>query len=134
MDNYGGYIYINNKSFSINTSNSNHVINSFSIPLAYNFSIERLPLDDLLDNNSKVNSSRSCTKMDCPWLNCLNSETKKVIIPRCDSNHKLYLSYTNNKYKSIYESNSNLTISNPTIYQHTINLKCKMMFILIFNY
>ena len=104
------------------------MIDSFSKPLNYSFSIEQLPLDDLLVNNSKVESSQ-CNEKQNSWLNCLQSNTIQVTLPKCSKSYNLIFSYVNNKYQNEYLNGSPtpVTLPNPSVYPHDIVVQCKYL-------
>ena len=128
MSNSGGSLHINNNNYSIAASTLTQIIDSFSKPLNYSFSIERLPLDDLLVNNTIVESSQ-CTSKQNSWLNCLQSNTIQVTLPRCSTSYKLNLSYVNNKYQNEYLTGSptSVTIPKPSLYEPDIVFQCKCL-------
>ena len=81
-------------------------IDSFSVPLEYNFSIESLPIDSLLVNNQSIDSNDSCDNRKNDILNCLQSKRLNLKLDRCKDKYNLILSYKVND-KSIYEKHDN---------------------------
>ena len=99
-------------------------IDSFSVPLEYNFSIESLPIDSLLVNNQSIDSNDSCDNRKNDILNCLQSKRLNLKLDRCKDKYNLILSYKVND-KSIYEKHDNkFTIRE---FKFKINLNCKYL-------
>jgi len=82
-------------------------------------------LDALLVNNAEI-TSNPCNSTDYPWLNCLESNIMPITLPRCSSNYRLNLSYSNSKYKNEYQTGSPnpITLPTPTAYTHNIVITC----------
>lgn len=126
MDNYGGMLNIGEKKAEIkDLENSIDIqIDSFSVPLEYNFSIESLPIDSLLVNNQSIDSNDSCDNRKNDILNCLQSKRLNLQLDRCKDKYNLILSYKVND-KSIYEKHDNkFTIRE---FKFKINLNCKYL-------
>ena len=104
-------------------------IDSFSIPLEYNFSIESLPIDSLLVNNQLIESNDSCDNKKNDILNCLQSKRLNISLDRCTDKYNLILSYKVDD-KSIYEKDDNkFTIRE---FKYNLNLKCKFLILILF--
>jgi hypothetical protein len=104
-------------------------IDSFSIPLEYNFSIESLPIDSLLVNNQLIESNDSCDNKKNDILNCLQSKKLNLSLDRCTDKYNLILSYKVDD-KSIYEKDDNkFTIRE---FKYNLNLKCKFLILILF--
>ena len=131
MENYGGMLSIDEKQIEIKgLENSIDIqIDSFSIPLEYNFSIESLPIDSLLVNNQLIESNDSCDNKKNDILNCLQSKRLNLSLDRCTDKYNLILSYKVDD-KSIYEMNDNkFTIRE---FKYNLNLKCKFLILILF--
>ena len=131
MENYGGMLSIDEKQIEIKgLENSIDIqIDSFSIPLEYNFSIESLPIDSLLVNNQLIESNDSCDNKKNDILNCLQSKRLNISLDRCTDKYNLILSYKVDD-KSIYEMNdNNFTIRE---FKYNLNLKCKFLILILF--
>ena len=131
MENYGGMLSIDEKQIEIKgLENSIDIqIDSFSIPLEYNFSIESLPIDSLLVNNQLIESNDSCDNKKNDILNCLQSKKLNLSLDRCTDKYNLILSYKVDD-KSIYEMNDNkFTIRE---FKYNLNLKCKFLILILF--
>jgi hypothetical protein len=131
LENYGGMLSIDEKQIEIKgLENSIDIqIDSFSIPLEYNFSIESLPIDSLLVNNQLIESNDSCDNKKNDILNCLQSKKLNLSLDRCTDKYNLILSYKVDD-KSIYEMNDNkFTIRE---FKYNLNLKCKFLILILF--
>ena len=131
MENYGGMLSIDEKQIEIKgLENSIDIqIDSFSIPLEYNFSIESLPIDSLLVNNQLIESNDSCDNKKNDILNCLQSKKLNLSLDRCTDKYNLILSYKVDD-KSIYEKDDNkFTIRE---FKYNLNLKCKFLILILF--
>ena len=124
MDSYGGMLTIGKETTEIKESeNSIDIqIDSFSIPLEYNFSIESLPIDSLLVNNQSIDSNDSCDNKKNDILNCLQSKRLNLQLDRCTDKYNLILSYKVDD-KSIYEKHDNKFAIKE--FKYNLNLKCK---------
>lgn len=124
MDNYGGMLTIGKETTEIKESeNSIDIqIDSFSIPLEYNFSIESLPIDSLLVNNQSIDSNDSCDNKKNDILNCLQSKRLNLQLDRCTDKYNLILSYKVVD-KLIYEKHDNKFAIRE--FKFKMNLKCK---------
>lgn len=131
MENYGGMLSIDEKQIEIKgLENSIDIqIDSFSIPLEYNFSIESLPIDSLLVNNQLIESNDPCDNKKNDILNCLQSKRLNISLDRCTDKYNLILSYKVDD-KSIYEKDDNkFTIRE---FKYNLNLKCKFLILILF--
>jgi hypothetical protein len=131
LENYGGILSIDEKQIEIKgLENSIDIqIDSFSIPLEYNFSIESLPIDSLLVNNQLIESNDSCDNKKNDILNCLQSKKLNLSLDRCTDKYNLILSYKVDD-KSIYEKDDNkFTIRE---FKYNLNLKCKFLILILF--
>jgi hypothetical protein len=131
LENYGGILSIDEKQIEIKglENSINIQIDSFSIPLEYNFSIESLPIDSLLVNNQLIESNDSCDNKKNDILNCLQSKKLNLSLDRCTDKYNLILSYKVDD-KSIYEMNDNkFTIRE---FKYNLNLKCKFLILILF--
>ena len=131
MENYGGMLSIDEKQIEIKgLENSIDIqIDSFSIPLEYNFSIESLPIDSLLVNNQLIESNDSCDNKKNDILNCLQSKNLNLSLDRCTDKYNLILSYKVDD-KSIYEMNDNKFSIRE--FKYNLNLKCKFLILILF--
>jgi hypothetical protein len=120
-ENYEGVLNIGGKKHEFKDSEKSIdidiEIDSFSVPLKYNFSIESLPIDSLLENNTIIESSPCTDKKD----SCLQSKESDLILERCKSNYELLLSYKVND-EEVYKNDTEFSIKE---FKFKINLKCK---------
>ena len=116
-----GFITVRNDSFRINETSSNHHIDSFKEKIPYDFNIEHLPLDDLIENNNKLSKTIQCDQNRTinSWLKCLQSEEKNVELKECQDNVQLSFSYSYNNANKY-----NITLSPPKSFNHRMNFKC----------
>ena len=131
MNNFGGMLTIGEKSYELNEAEKTIQIqiDSFKLPLEYNFNIESLPLDSLLVNYKQVYSSDSCNQKKYPWLNCLQSEKLKLDIKRCINEYSLLIDYNVIDEKVYFDAEIDLLKKN---FLHTIRLICKQIKYLLY--
>ena len=109
----------------VNESNTIEIqIDTFTVPLKYSFYLERLPLDDLIVNNTIISSVSCNHTRKYPSLNCLESLKQNLTLDKCMPNYTLSFSYKVNDLQKYHDANIMLE---QNVFQHYIKLKCKII-------
>lgn len=96
-------------------------IDSFSTKIYYNYTLEALPLDFLIVNNTRVQSDPCTFPSLQSWLRCYKTDEIEFNLQRCVSNYRIDLSYGFNEFLP-YSINPLYT---PKTFIQNINLQCK---------